>query len=104
LGCEHLIGVRSNPTITEKIMTKFIAVIAMLVTTSALAESPYCNPKSDGTDWIAKIGSSCPSGYFASGNCCEALHKGSPKAFPRIKGAPCSSGTFASGDSCKAFR
>jgi hypothetical protein len=85
-------------------MTKIIMVIAMLVASPALAESPYCTAKADGTDRIQKTGSTCPSGYFASGNCCEALHRDEPKAFPKIKGAPCPSGTFASGDNCKTFR
>jgi hypothetical protein len=85
-------------------MTKVIAVIAMLVTTSALAESPYCRPKADGTNRIPKTGSTCPTGYFASGPCCEALHRDTPNAVPKIQGAPCPSGTFRSGDFCKDFR
>lgn len=78
--------------------------IAIAIANAAFADSPYCTRKADGTDRIYKTGSSCPTGYFASGRCCEALHKDTPKAFPKIKGAACPPGTFTSGDSCKAFR
>ena len=84
-------------------MTKIIAVIAMLVTTSALAESPYPTLTTDGRQRIQRTGT-CPTGYIGSGKFCEAIHKDTPAAMPKIKGAPCPSGTFASGDSCKAFR
>ena len=84
-------------------MTKFVWVIAMLVTTSALAESPYSTPTPDGRQRIQRTGT-CPTGYIGKGNFCEAIHRDTPAATPKIKGAPCPSGTFASGDSCKAFR
>jgi hypothetical protein len=84
-------------------MTKIIAVIALLVTTSALAESPHPTPTPDGRQRIQRTGT-CPTGYIGSGKFCEALHKDTPHAMPKIKGAPCPSGYFASGDSCKAFR
>ena len=82
----------------KKLIIAAVALAASLA--SSLAESPYCLPRQDGTDRIQKTGSTCPVGYFSSGRCCEALHKDSPKAFPKIKGAACPSGTFASGDSC----
>jgi len=85
----------------EKNMTKFVWVIAMLVTTSALAESPYSTPTPDGRQRIQRTGT-CPTGYIGKGNFCEAIHRDTPAAMPKIKGAPCPSGTFASGDSCKA--
>jgi hypothetical protein len=88
---------------TEEIMTRVLAVIAVLVTTSALAESPYPTPTADGRQRIQRTGT-CPAGYVGSGNFCEALHKDTPAAMPKIKGAACPSGHFASGDSCKAFR
>jgi hypothetical protein len=78
--------------------------IAIALSNAAFADSPYCTPKADGTDRIYKTGSSCPTGYFASGKCCEAFHRNAPKALPKIKGAACPSGTFASGDSCEAFQ
>jgi hypothetical protein len=84
-------------------MTKFIAVIAMLVTTSALAETPYPTPTRDGRERIQRTGT-CPTGYVGKGNFCEALHTDTPRAMPKIKDAPCPSGYFASGDGCKAFR
>jgi hypothetical protein len=80
------------------------AAIAVAATTSALADSRYCMPKGDGADRIPKTAVTCPDGYFASGQCCEALHPNTPRAFPQIKGASCRSGTFASGGSCKEFR
>jgi hypothetical protein len=62
----------------------------------------YCLPK-NGKDRIAKQGI-CASGYFASGDCCEAFHTDTPRAFHRIEGKACSSGSFASGGACKSFR
>ena len=43
-------------------MTKFITVIAMLGTTSALAETPSPTPTRDGTERIRRTGT-CPTGY-----------------------------------------
>lgn len=84
-------------------MTKIIAVIAMLVTTSALAETPYSTPTRDGRERIQRTGT-CPTGYVGKGDKCEALHQDTPRAMPKIEGKACPSGYFASGDSCKAFR
>ena len=91
-------------------MTRVLAVISMLVNTSALAESPYPTPSADGRQRIQRDGA-CPTGYVGSGKFCEALHKDTPAAMPKmpaampkIKGAACPSAYFASGDSCKAFR
>jgi len=75
----------------------------MLVTTSALPESPYPTPTRDGRQRIQRTGT-CLTGYIGKGNFCEAIRRDTPAATPKIKGAPCPSGTFASGDSCKAFR
>jgi hypothetical protein len=83
--------------------TKIIATLAILISTSALAESPYPTSTRDGRQRIQRTGT-CPTGYIGSGNFCEAIHTETPAAMPKIKGAPCQSGTFGSGDSCKAFR
>ena len=86
--------------------TKTIALALTLacgVSTLALAESPYPTPTRDGRERIQRTGA-CPSGYVGLGNKCEALHRDTPRAYPKIKGAPCPSGTFASGDYCKEFR
>ena len=84
-----------------KVITRLVALMIVL-STPAMATSPYCVPK-NGRDRIAKTGS-CPTGYFASGNCCEALHDNTPRAMPKIQGAACPSGYFSSGGSCKAIR
>ena len=84
-------------------MTKITAVIAMLVTTSALAESPYTTPTRDGRQRIQRTGT-CPTGYVGKGNFCESIRKDTPAAMPKIKNAPCPTDYFASGDSCKALR
>ncbi|WP_315768318.1 MULTISPECIES: hypothetical protein [unclassified Bradyrhizobium] len=84
-------------------MTKTTVAIAMLVATSALAESPYPTPTRDGRERLQRHGT-CPTGYVGLGDKCEALRRDTPRAYPKIKGAACPSGTFASGDYCEAFR
>lgn len=79
-----------------------ITAAIVLASSAAMATSLYCTPK-NGRDRIPKT-SSCPTGYFAYGKCCEALHDDTPRAMPKIKGAACPSGYFSSGGSCKAFR
>lgn len=81
-------------------MLKTMMAIAMLVATSAHAETPYPRPTRDGRETITRQGT-CPSGYVGLGNKCEALHRDTPRAYPKIKGAPCPAGTFSSGDYCK---
>jgi hypothetical protein len=85
-------------------MMKAIALVLTLLATPAAAAS-YCTSKSDGTPRIQKqAGQSCPSGYFASGDCCEAFHKDAKGAVPKIEGKSCTSGTYASGGFCESFR
>ena len=71
--------------------------------TTALAESPYPKPTDDGRERIQRTGT-YPTGYVCKDGFCEAIHKDTPHAMPKIKDAPCPSGYFSSGDSCKAFR
>ena len=80
------------------VVTTFISV-----TTLALAESPYPTPTRDGRERIQRTGT-CPTRYVGKGNFCEALHRDTPHAMPKIEGKACPSGYFASGDACKAFR
>lgn len=64
----------------------------------------YCTTKSDGTRRIQKVeGKTCPSGYFSTGDCCEAF-KDAKDAIPKIDGKSCPSGTYASGGSCVNLR
>jgi hypothetical protein len=84
-------------------MTKIVAIIAMLVTTSALAQSPYPTPKPDGPQRILRAGT-CPTGYVGVSRFCEAFHEDTTAAMPKLKVASCPTGYFASGDSCKALR
>jgi hypothetical protein len=83
--------------------TSIAISLVISVGTSVLAESPYPTPTRDGRERIQRTGT-CPTGYVGKGDKCEALHRDTPHAFPKIKGAACPSGTFASGDSCNAFR
>lgn len=82
-----------------------LAVVAppAMITAPAAAESPYATPTRDGRERLPRTGT-CPSGYVGLGNKCEALHRDTPRAYPKIEGAACPSGTFASGAYCKAFR
>lgn len=79
------------------------AALVLSFTASAIAETRYPTPTRDGKERIKRTGA-CPTGYFASGDKCEAFHKDTPRAYPYIPGTSCPSGTFRSGDVCKAFR
>jgi hypothetical protein len=79
------------------------AFVTLTAVASALAQSPYPTPKPDGTAQIQRTGT-CPTGYVGLGKFCEALHKDTPTAYPKIKEAPCPSGTFSSGDYCKSYQ
>jgi hypothetical protein len=80
------------------------AVIALVITTVATcADTAYPTPTRDGRERIQRTGT-CPTGYVGKGDKCEAQHRDTPRAFPKIKGESCPSGTFGSGDACKAFR
>ena len=68
-------------------MTKIITVIAMLVTTSAFAESPYPKPTDDGRERIQRTGT-FPTGYVGKGGFCETIRKDTPRAMRKIKDAP----------------
>ncbi|MGY3581548.1 hypothetical protein ACVIGB_000380 [Bradyrhizobium sp. USDA 4341] len=83
----------------------WIGWLPVLVCPTAMvtAEGAYPTPKVDGTAGILRNGT-CPTGYVGLGRFCEALHKDTPVAFPKIKGEPCPSGTFSTGRYCKAFR
>lgn len=63
----------------------------------------YPTPTNDGRERITRTGT-CPTGYVGKGDLCEALHRDTPRAFPKIEGRACPTGTFASGDACKASR
>ncbi|MEY9594794.1 hypothetical protein ABIA06_007085 [Bradyrhizobium yuanmingense] len=81
-----------------------LVVLAALSTASpALAESAYPTPTRDGRERIQRAGT-CPTGFVGKGAFCEALHRDTTRAYPKINRAPCPSGTFASGDYCKTFR
>ena len=77
--------------------------IAFAITSTALAESPYPTPTRDGRERIQRTGT-CPTGYVGKGDFCEALHRDTPYAMPKIKGAACPTGFFASGESCRKLR
>lgn len=82
----------------------FVIAFLLLTTTAApAAPQHYPTPSRDGRERLVRQGS-CPSGYVGKGDLCEALHRDTPRAYPKIKGAACPSGTFASGDYCKSFR
>jgi hypothetical protein len=52
--------------------TTALIVVALSMLTAALAESPYCMPKADGTNRFPETGSAYPTGYISTGRCCEA--------------------------------
>lgn len=82
-----------------------LAVCAALLFAPPAGATDYCRPKADGTHRMVKAdGRACPSGYFASGRCCEAFRRDQPQAFPRVEGRACPSGTHASGGACLPFR
>ncbi|MFK4385599.1 hypothetical protein [Bradyrhizobium sp. USDA 223] len=83
--------------------TLFLIAAIICIASTAAAESPYPTPTRDGRERLQRSGA-CPTGYVGIGNKCEALHKDTPRAYPKIQGTPCPSGTFRSGDYCKEFR
>lgn len=79
-------------------------IIISLGLSGAAGASGYCRPTSDGKDRLAKSGT-CPTGYFASGGCCEAFRVETKQAFPKVPGKACPAGSYASGSSsCVSFR
>ncbi len=84
-------------------MIRIAIVFALVIVTVVPAgAASYCLPK-NGKDRIAKTGT-CPAGYFASGDCCEAFKSTTKKAFPKIEGKACPSGSYVSGGSCVTLR
>jgi hypothetical protein len=77
--------------------------LTLFSVSAAVAESPYPTPTRDARERVQRAGA-CPSGYVGVGNKCEALHRDTPRAYLKIKGAPCPTGIFTSGDYCKEFR
>lgn len=84
-------------------MKSTMTILMLFLPTLAFASGNYCQPTSSGKDRFPKTGT-CPSGYFSSGQCCEAYRADEPKAFPKIDGKACPSGTYASGSACKSYR
>ena len=82
---------------------RLIVLAAVLVSVPALAQADYCRPTADGKNRFPKTGF-CPSGYFASGKCCEAYHRNTKDAFPKKDGKACPSGSYVSGGSCISHR
>ena len=75
-------------TVTKTSARAAMAALLMTATTlSAIAESPYPTQTPDGRKRIQRTGTR-PSGYVGSGNFCEALHKDTPAAMPKIKNPP----------------
>ncbi len=81
-------------------MRSLVFMFVLLTTAPAMAAT-YCLPK-NGKDRIAKAGT-CPSGYFASGDCCEAFRAETKRAFPK-QGSTCPPGSFSSSNYCVGFR
>lgn len=83
-------------------MALLAALAALSSASPAIAES-YLTPTRDGRERIQRTGT-CPTGFVGLGDKCEALHRNTPRAYPKIHEVACPAGTFASGDYCKAFR
>lgn len=82
-----------------------IVVFAVALFATPAFGAGYCTTTPDGKARIPKTaGKTCPSGYFSTGDCCEAFHRNTPAAIQKIPGKACPSGTYASGGSCASFR
>lgn len=94
----------------DGVMSRIVVVFAHVIVVVGLSgagasadAAGYCRPTSAGKDRIIKTGT-CPTGYFASGGCCEAFHRETKQAFPRLPGKACPAGSYASGGACVSFR
>lgn len=81
---------------------RLLVILATLLATS-VAEASYCRKGANGKPRIERTGT-CPTGYFASGDCCEAFLLDAKEAFPRKEGKTCPTGFYASGGACVSFR
>jgi hypothetical protein len=77
--------------------------IAIALSNTAFADSPYCAPKADGTDRIYRPGRPA-TGYFASAVAARRSTVTRQGPSRRSRERACPSRTFASGDSCEEFR
>jgi hypothetical protein len=78
-----------------------IVAITVMSMTTALAEPHYCLDHGDRHRF--RRSGVCPTGYRGVSQCCEAMHADSARAMPKI-GSTCPAGWFASGDACVRFR
>ncbi len=79
-----------------------IAIVGILMMPATAQAASYCLPK-NGKDRIAKAGT-CPTGYFTSGECCEAFRTDTKRAIHKINGKACPSGFYTSQAYCVSFR
>lgn len=79
------------------------AATALALASPAFSESVYPTPTRDGRERIQRIGA-CPTGFVGKGLFCEALHRDTPRAMPKIAGTACPAGWFASSGYCVSLR
>jgi hypothetical protein len=86
-------------------MKLIVAILALaMLMAPAMGEAVSCLPKPNGVHRFPKTSGSCPTGYFSTGQCCEALRPDTPSATSTLRRPTCPAGMFASGGMCKRFR
>lgn len=83
-------------------MIRIIVAFALIASASHAGAAEYCIRNLKNKDRIEKNGV-CPTGYFSSGECCEAFHEDTKRAAHKVDGRPCPSGSYASQNYCIIF-
>jgi hypothetical protein len=70
--------------------------------TGTYKSGDYCKPIKSSEDKaiIQKSGSDCPTGFYKSGNYCKRISNSDREALPRENGGKCPTGWYKSGQYC----
>jgi hypothetical protein len=93
--CLGVFNIMTKTVSEVPIVSRILLLLLLLAPISVLA-----------SDVIPKVGSSCPTGMYASGDYCKAFKSTSEKGGKIVanpSGGKCPTGWYRSGDYCKAY-